>query len=236
MDSNDWGRGDSGTDWPARFPVPSPQSLGPQSLLDKLYPKNISMRGAFVLRPAWVDASIAAVEGAVVPGESMRIRIGLGELHGLERPARFGFVLDEPGALLVSGHHPDGALSVPGDAVCARHVVWDQEFRLPRLRIHSENPAQPERGDPELSVHVLDAVAAAATKRDLAMRDRLRAHVRLKDPVRCGIRAHPDVAATDPHPAGVLRFGFHRFQQLALPIHETRVVRFLLANPQAVGR
>src|SRR6266516_577795 len=104
--------------------------------------EDVSVRRAFVLRPAGMDACITTVERAIVPGESMRIRIRLRKLNPLESAAGLGLVFDEPGSLFVAGHHPDGIFH-PGRAVCPRHVIWDEELRLPRLRVHSKNSPQP---------------------------------------------------------------------------------------------
>src|SRR5207302_3498236 len=83
---------------------------------------------------------------------------------------------------------------------------------------------------------VLDAVAAAAAKWNLAVGDRLGMHVGLEDAVWRGVRAHPDVAAADRHAARVLRLGRDRLEQLAVPVDEARVIGSLLADPQAVLR
>ena len=182
-----------------------------------------------------MNAGIAAVERAVVPREAVRIRIGRRELHRLEQAAALRVVFVQPGALLAAGDEPDRAV-VKRRGVCARHAVRNQEFRLPRLRIDAQNAAQPQRRDVQLAVDPLDAVAAAAAERNLTMADRLAAHVGLEDAVRRGVRAHPDVAAADGHAAGVLRFGLHRFEQLAMPVHEAGVVALLLGDPQAVLR
>src|SRR5439155_22446573 len=148
--------------------------------------EDVAVRRALVLGPARVDAGVAPVGRAVVPRDAVRIRIGLGELHDLERLPGRDVVFDETRAFLVAGHHQDRVLHVR-DAVRARHAVGDQEFRLPRLRVDAQNAAQPERRNPQLAVHVFHAVAAAAAEWNLAVRDRLRVHVRLENAVRRGV-------------------------------------------------
>src|ERR1700687_6330763 len=121
-----------------------------------------------------MDAGVATVQNAIVPGQSMRVRVGLGKMRGLENSASRGVVFDEPRPRLVSGHQPNGAI-IPGDAMRPRHTVRDQKFGLPCLGIHPKNSSQPERSDPELPVDILGAVATAAVvsraKRNLTVAD-----------------------------------------------------------------
>src|SRR5437867_6644044 len=123
-----------------------------------------------------MDAGVAAVKGAVVPREAVGIRIGLGEPRRLERTTGLDVVLDQPCAPFVAGDHPDGVL-VRRHAMRSRHGVRDEELGLPRLGIDAQDPAQPQRGNPQLAVDVFDAMTAAAVlarpERYLAMADRL---------------------------------------------------------------
>src|ERR1700730_8034098 len=135
-------------------------------------PEDVAMRRALVVRPAGMDPGVTAVEDAVVPGEPVRIRVRLAELRDLQSLTRPGVVLDQSCSPIVPGDHPD-RVPVVRDAVRPRHVVRDEELRLPRFRIHAQDPPQPQRGDPELAVDIFHAVTATAvvagSERNLTM-------------------------------------------------------------------
>src|SRR5437867_2944939 len=84
------------------------------TLLEEIDPENMPVGGTFVFRPAGMDAGVAAVQRAVVPRQTVRIRIRFCESHRLEWPASLHVVLDEPRALIVSGHHPDAVFDESG--------------------------------------------------------------------------------------------------------------------------
>src|SRR5215469_167364 len=75
----------------------------------------------------------------------------------------FGIVLG-----IVTDDLPDDAI-VPGDRVIARFIrrliERNHKFRLPGVRIDTNNRAQPERGDPEFAILPKSAVAAASVVR-----------------------------------------------------------------------
>src|SRR5207237_6285026 len=104
------------------------------------------------------------------------------------------------------------------------------------FRIHSQNPPHPERGDPNFPVRILKSMDSAAAERHLVVADGLGIHVCLKNSAWRGICAHPDVATTKSHSAGVFCFGLNRFQKATVPIHQTSIIRLLLTNPKALWR
>src|SRR5262245_12207527 len=108
-----------------------------------------------------MNPRIATIEDAVAPCEAVRIAVRLGEARDFERPTGLRFVFDQPGASLFAGDHPQRP-TIPRDAVRARHAVRNQHLGLPRLGIDTQKTAQSQRRDPELAVHVLDTMAAAA--------------------------------------------------------------------------
>ena len=96
--------------------------------------------------------------------------------------------------------------------VVERHVVEtrlllrahaDQDFGNPRRRIDAQDAAEPQRGNPELAVVPLHAMAAATlavdTERNLAMADLRGAHVDLKDAEWVGVRPHPHASVPVRH-------------------------------------
>src|SRR5262245_10058879 len=157
---------------PSAAPRWGPRMAAGAAVLDEINPEDVAVRRALVFLPAGMDARVTAVERAVVPCEPVRIGIGRRELRRFEELSGLRVVLVQPGALLAAGNQPDRAV-VKGGGMRARHAVGDQKLRLPCLGIDAENPAQPQRRDVEFPIHVLDAVAAAAAERNLAMADRL---------------------------------------------------------------
>src|SRR5437016_10373280 len=71
---------------------------------------------------------------------------------------------------------------------------------------------------------------------DLAVTNGLRVQIGLKNTIRSGIRGHPDVSAAQRHSAGVLRFGLHRLQKFAVPVHQAGVSGLLLGDPPSFRR
>src|SRR4030095_14121509 len=62
-------------------------------------------------------------------------------------------------------HNPDMALVVERHVVQARPLFRahaDQDFRDPRLRVHTQDAAEAQRGNPEFAIVPLHPVATAA--------------------------------------------------------------------------
>ena len=125
-----------------------------------------------------------------------------------------------------SGDDPDIPLVIEGDVVQARFFLRahaNQHFRRPRRRVNAKDAAKTQRGDPQLSLVPLHAMAPATAafegERNLAMGDLLRVHVDLEDAVRILVGADPD--ATIPvHDTRCVARASSGFQQLAVPFDQ----------------
>jgi hypothetical protein len=81
------------------------------------------------------------------------------------------------------------------------------------------------------------AAVVGKTERNLPVRELSAVHVDLEDDLGRGrIAGHPDAVVAVRDPARVLRLALEGLEGLALPVHESRIVRLLLANPQSLGR
>src|SRR5215469_3160483 len=203
---------------------------------DQLDSKDPARRRAVVHNPVRMDAGVAANQRAVVHGEPMRVTGIWREIHCLEHAPRCGVILDERRPVvgmifaIVTDDLPDAAV-VPRDRVITwlvrRLVERDHEFWLPRVRVDTENCAQPKRGDPELTIVPESAVAPASVvrraKRNLAMADLFGVHVHLKYTFRRCIGAHPNISAAHSHATGVSGLGCYGLQNFPFPIHEPGV-------------
>ena len=182
------------------------------AVLDDLDAEDVTGVRTLQALPSRVDAGIAADESSVVPLQPVRVaRSGRKidrhqKLTGLAVIlVQAGFPLGVAGAV-VAGHDPDVALVVERHVVKARPLLRahaDQDFGNPRLRIDTQDAAQAQRGNPELAVVPLHAMATTAAavdaERNLTVADELGVHVDLKDAVWVGVRAHPHAAAPVRH-------------------------------------
>ena len=131
---------------------------------------------------------------------------------------------------VVADYLPDGSV-IPCHRVISR-ALWrlierDQEFRPPGVRIDTENPTEPERSDPEFAFVPHCSVATTSVvcraERDLTMAYLPGIHVHLEDALRRRVGTHPNVSASDRHPAGISGLCGDGLQQLAGPIHQPRM-------------
>src|SRR5688572_12847529 len=159
-----------------------------------------------------MNARIAADESSLVPHQPVRVARSGRKLDRHQMLTGLAVVLEQGWFPLgirravVSGHDPDIAFVVEIDVVQAGPLLRayaNQDLWNPCLRVHTQEAAETQRGNPELALVPLHAVSTATfaidAQRNLAMGDLFAVHVDLEDAVRFGVRAHPHAAVAIRH-------------------------------------